>query len=161
MKTPNDIDPICCPPFDPALWNDKILTWENKKFIKDRVFSILYMPVNYGQVMRRLNLKVSNAGANVQDWLCLSDHTSLWNIDQYLAVDEEIPGAENITMSGKFYCKIYEGPYSDTGKWSKDFASTVKAKGFSPNKLLMWYTTCPKCAKKYGKNYVAILSRIE
>ncbi|MCK7469725.1 MAG: 60S ribosomal export protein NMD3 [Desulfomicrobium escambiense] len=25
----------------------------------------------------------------------------------------------------------------------------------------MWYTTCPKCAKKYGKNYVAIVGAIE
>ena len=24
----------------------------------------------------------------------------------------------------------------------------------------MWYTTCPKCAKKYGKNYVVILSEV-
>ncbi|WP_369688185.1 hydrolase [Anaerophaga thermohalophila] len=23
----------------------------------------------------------------------------------------------------------------------------------------MWYTTCPKCAKKYGKNYVAIVGQ--
>jgi hypothetical protein len=25
----------------------------------------------------------------------------------------------------------------------------------------MWYTTCPKCAKKYGKNYVVILAEID
>ncbi len=25
----------------------------------------------------------------------------------------------------------------------------------------MWYTTCPKCAKKYGKNHVVILGAVE
>ncbi|MEI6680215.1 MAG: hydrolase [Mariniphaga sp.] len=24
--------------------------------------------------------------------------------------------------------------------------------------MYMWYTTCSKCAKKHGKNYVVILS---
>jgi hypothetical protein len=28
-------------------------------------------------------------------------------------------------------------------------------------KWYMWYTTCPKCAKKYGKNYVAILAETD
>jgi hypothetical protein len=25
--------------------------------------------------------------------------------------------------------------------------------------MYMWYTTCPKCAKVYGKNYVVILAK--
>ncbi|MGE5758418.1 MAG: hydrolase [Sideroxydans sp.] len=28
-------------------------------------------------------------------------------------------------------------------------------------KLYFYYTTCPKCAKKYGKNYVVILAEVE
>ena len=28
-------------------------------------------------------------------------------------------------------------------------------------KWYMWYTTCPKCAKKYGKNYVVIVGQIQ
>jgi hypothetical protein len=27
--------------------------------------------------------------------------------------------------------------------------------------MYMWYTTCPKCAKKYGKNYVTIIAQID
>ena len=27
-------------------------------------------------------------------------------------------------------------------------------------KLYFFYTTCPKCAKKYGKNYVVILMQV-
>jgi len=25
----------------------------------------------------------------------------------------------------------------------------------------MWYTTCPKCAKVYGKNYVVTIAEVE
>jgi hypothetical protein len=151
----------CCPRFDPAPWDDRIIEWSNKKFIKDSVFTFFYMPVNFGRVMKRLDERVRKAGAEFMDGLSLSDHTSKWNMDVYSAVDKEVPGAANTTMSGKFYCKVYEGPFKDTGKWCKDFEGLVEVKGCNVKKWFMWYTTCPKCAKVYGKNYVAILSRIE
>ena len=119
------------------------------------------MLVNFGGAMRRLNKKVENAGATMPGYLCLSDHTSKWNMDLYLAVDREIPGTENATLSGKFFSKVYEGPFSDTEKWTEECKKAAKEKGFEIKKLCMWYTTCPKCAKKYGKNYVVIICRIE
>lgn len=161
MNENADLSPVCCQKFDPKLWDDKTFIWENKKFIKDKVFSLFYMPMNFGQVMKRLDTFVSQAGASVPEWLCLSDHTTKWNIDVYLAVDKDIPGANNTSKSGKYFCKVYEGPFKNTGIWMKDFENIVKSKGFNKNNILLWYTTCPKCAKKYGKNYVAIFSKIE
>jgi len=151
----------CCPRFDPAPWDDRIIEWNNKKFIQDRVFTFFYMPISFGKVMKRLDERVRKAGAEIKDGLSLSEHTSRWNMDIYVAVDKEVPGAGNTTLSGKFYCKVYEGPFSNTGKWCKDFECVVEAKGYNVKKWFMWYTTCPKCAKIYGKNYVAILSGIE
>ena len=43
---------------------------------------------------------------------------------------------------------------------SKDFEEYAKSKGVFISKWYMWYTTCPKCAKKYGKNYVVILVQV-
>jgi len=152
---------VCCPQFDPKPWDEKILEWENKKFIRDHVFTFFFMPMNFGKVMKRLDEKVRKAGASIPDWLCLSDHTSKWNMDVYLAVDKEIPDAENTTISGKFLSKVYEGPFKNTAEWCKDFENNAKSKGLNIKKWFMWYTTCPKCAKKYGKNYVAIVSQVE
>lgn len=149
----------CCPKFDPTQWDGKILEWKDKKFIKDKVFSIFHIPINFGAVMKRIDKKVKKSGATMPDWLCLSDHTSKWNMDVYIAVDKEISDAENVTISGEFFSKVYEGPYKDTGKWCKDFEALVKSKNLNIKKWYMWYTTCPKCAKEYGKNYVAIIGK--
>jgi hypothetical protein len=161
MTTQSEPNATCCPEFNPTPWDDKTFEWTDKRFIKARVFTLFYMPVGFGRVMKKLDEKVKKAGAVIPDWLCLSDHTSSWNMDVYLAVDKEIAGAENTTLSGKFYSKVYEGPFNNTGKWCKDFEELAKSKGYSIKKWFMWYTTCPKCAKKYGKNYVAIISRVE
>lgn len=151
----------CCPPFDPSLWEDKILVWENKKFIRDRVRTFFFMPLNFGSAMRRLDSVVRKNNAEVQDYLCMSEHTSKWNMDLYLAVDKEIAGADNHVFSGKYFCKVYEGHFKNTGKWCREYEESARARGLKTSKLYMWYTTCPKCAKKYGKNYVVILSPVE
>ena len=151
---------ICCPPFDPAAWDDKIITWENKRFVKDKVCTVFFMPLNFGGVMRRLDKKIREAGATVPDNLGLSDHISKWRMDIFIAVDKEVPGAGNTVLSGRFYSKVYEGPFQDTGKWMKDFDDLARAKGLKLKKTYMWYTTCPKCAKKYGKNYVVFMGQV-
>jgi len=153
-------DKECCPKFDSTPWEGKIFEWNNKRFIKDKVFTLFFMPINFGSVMTRIIKKVEAAGAQVPDWLCLSEHTSKWNMDIYLAVDKEIPGAENTVLSGKYLSKVYEGDFSKTGEWCKDFKEYAKSQNLDIKKWFMWYTTCPKCAKKYGKNYVVIIGQI-
>ena len=150
----------CCPKFDPAPWDGKVLEWGNKKFIKGKVFTLFFMPVNFGSVIVKLMAKVKDAGAGMPENLCLSDHTSRWNMDLYLAVDKEIPRAENVVLSGRFFSKVYEGDFKETGEWCRDFENIAKERGMKIEKWYMWYTTCPKCAKKYGKNYTVIVGKI-
>ena len=151
----------CCPPFDPKPWEDRILEWDNKKFVKESVMTFLYMPLNFGQKMRKLDRVVTKAGATFAGSMGLSDHTSKWNMDVYLEVDKNVPGLKNTSLSGKFFTRVYEGSFNETGKWCKDYEEIAKAKGMNIKKWYMWYTTCPKCAKKYGRNYVVIVGQVE
>ena len=151
----------CCPKFDPAPWDGKVLDWQDKKFIKDKVFTLFYIPINFGSVVAKMQAKIEKAGAEAPDWMSLSDHASKWNMDLYVAVDREIPDAVNVTLSGKFLSKVYEGDFKDTGKWRKDFEQYAESQGMDIEKGYMWYTTCPKCAKKYGKNYVVVIGQIK
>lgn len=151
----------CCPRFEPEKWDEKEFIWENKLFVKDKVCTLFYMPLNFGKVITRLMTKAEGVNALVPDGLCLSDHTSKWNMDIYVGVDKEIPGLNHETLSGKYISKVYEGNFKDTGKWCDDFKQWAAGKNYTIKKWYMWYTTCPKCAKKYGKNYVVIIAPIE
>jgi Bacterial hydrolase len=118
------------------------------------------MPINFSRVIKKIDEKIRNAQTTILDWEYLSELTSKWNMDLYLAVDKKIPDSENITLSGKFLSKVYEGLFQDTGKWCKDFEQLALSKGLTISKWYMWYTTCPKYAKKYGKNYVVIVAQV-
>jgi len=161
METQKENQIECCPLIDPSLWEDKTFEWHEKKFIRKSVRTFFFMPLNFGPVMRKTDMQIRAAGASVPDYLGLSDHTSKWNMDIFLAVDRDIPGAENTTISGKFYSRVYDGPYKDTGKWCEDFKAKAEEKGMEIKKWYMWYTLCPKCSKKYGKNYVVIICQMD
>lgn len=150
----------CCPKFDPTPWDGKLFEWNNKRFIKESVSTFFHMPLNFGNVTKKIDEKVRNAQGTIPEGLCLSDHTSKWNMDLYIAVDKDINTAKNTTISGKFLSKVYEGPFQDTGKWCKDFEQYAATKNLKISKWYMWYTTCPACAKKYGKNYVVIIAKV-
>jgi hypothetical protein len=44
--------------------------------------------------------------------------------------------------------------------WIEEMWAFVAARGKTAGNLYVYYTTCPKCAKKYGKNYVMLLAQI-
>ena len=151
---------ICCPKFDPTNWDNKILDWNDKLFIQANVPTFFYIPIGYGKVMQKLQAQVDKAGAKIEDYLCLSTHHSKWNMELLLAVDKKILDASNVELSGKYYSRVYEGPFKDTGKWMKNFETAMAEKGLTVTEYYMWYTTCPKCAKAYGKNYVVIIGEL-
>ena len=150
----------CCPRFDPGPWEDKEIQWEGKRFLQDRVTSFLHIPLNFGAVMKRCMSKIEAAGAKPDDMVVLSDENSLWGADVYIAIDKDVPGAATTSLSGTFLSQVFEGPYSQIKTWMKTMEKTVADKGKVMKKLYCYYTTCPKCAKKYGKNYVVLLAQI-
>ena len=151
---------ICCSPFDPAPWDGKEFTWQGKRFVKDRVRSVLHIPLNFGTVMKRNVEAIEAAGAALEPVLVLSDENSLWGADVYLEVAKDVPGSTMASLSGTFLCKVFEGPYSSMRKWIQEMTAFVQSKGKQVLKMYFYYTTCPKCAKKHGKNYVAILAQV-
>ena len=150
----------CCPRFDPGPWDGKELNWKDRKFVKDRVRSFLHIPLNFGAVMVRNMQKIEAAGAKPDETIVLSDENSLWGADVYISVGKEVPDSDNVTISGTFVSKVFEGPYQHVHKWVEETKRFVASQGKQIRKLFCYYTTCPKCAKKYGKNYVVILAQV-
>ncbi|MEW6358637.1 MAG: hydrolase [Planctomycetota bacterium] len=150
----------CCERFEPGPWDEKEMTWEGKKFVKDRIRSFLHIPLNFGAVMKRNMERIQKAGAIPDEMVWLTDENSLWGADLYLSVSKDVPGATMAELSGTFLAKVFEGPYNNVRTWIGEMQAHVIAKGKDLKKLYFFYTTCPKCAKVYGKNYVVLLAQV-
>ncbi len=150
----------CCPRFNPEPWQEKEVTFDDKLFLKDSVRSFLHIPLNFGGVMIKNMAKIEAVDALSPETLVLSDEKSMWKSDIYIAVTKEVPDAEMVRLSGTFLTRAFEGPYKNMSKWIKEMQEFVGSRGKETKKLYFFYTTCPKCAKVYGQNYIVLLAQV-
>ncbi len=150
----------CCPPFDPAKWQDREFNWQNQPFVKGQVRSFMHIPLNMGKVIPRMWQQIKTAGAEPEEFIMLSHDVSPWKSEQYIRVKKEVPGMDNVQLSGTFLAKVFEGPYREARNWCAEMSRYVAARNKEVKKLFFYYTTCPKCAKARGKNYVVGVAQV-
>jgi hypothetical protein len=75
-------------------------------------------------------------------------------------VTKDVPDAVMVRLSGRYLTKVFEGPYRDAGRWVKETEKFVADSGKQLRRLYFFYTTCPRCAKHYGKNFVVAFAEI-
>jgi hypothetical protein len=65
-------------------------------------------------------------------------------------------------LSGDFITRVFEGPYRKVKDWTHEMEIAAKAHGHGheAKRVFMFYTTCPKCAKVYGNNYVVGVAEV-
>ncbi len=162
-QTKNDSNP-CCPQFDTVPWDEKTHQWHDKLFIKDTIPQIFHMPLpgTINRTMGRMweQAQQANAAPDLKDFLILAYDPSPWKSEYYLSVTKEVPGAENVKLTGIFLSKVFDGPYQDVPKWIKAMDTYVAQQGKTTQKYYLYFTTCPKCAKIYGHNYVVAFAQI-
>jgi hypothetical protein len=153
---------ICCPEFNTKPWDEKSHTWKNKLFIEDSVVQFMHIPLNMGQVVTRMWKMIQDARAEVEtkDFLMLAYDPSPWKSEIYMTVAKEVPGAKNTRLSGTFLSKVFDGPYNAVPKFIKEMDKFVETKGKKVKKYYFYYAYCPKCAKKYGHNYVVAFAEV-
>lgn len=151
----------CCARLNEDVWNDQVLEWKDKLFVKDHIRSFLHLPLNFGSVISRDYALIEEAEAYPDEPFAITDEVSLWGADLYVAVDRDVPGADIQKLSGTFLTKVFEGPYKDVHRWVDQMTDIVREKGHALQKFYFHYATCPKCAKHYGKNQVVLLAQVK
>lgn len=150
----------CCPEGFPGYWHEKQIQWDGKLFVKGRVRSFLHVPLNFEGVLTRNLRWIEAADALPEEMLVVSDENSLWGADMYIAVTKDVPKAQMAQLSGTFLTKVFEGPFKQIPAWIEQMRSYVASHGRELKHLYFLYKTCPRCAKKFGKNYVVLLAKV-
>ena len=154
----------CYPKFDPKPWDEKVHEWQDKLFIKNSLPQFFHMPLP-GMFRRTINrlwklAQDAQAAADMKDFLLLAHDPTPWKSDLYMLVTHEVPGADNVRLSGTFISKVFDGPFSKVPQyiWEMDVYLSKQEK--LARKYYFYYTTCPKCARKYGHNYIVAFAEV-
>ena len=166
MDLPNTYTKVnetgCCAVPDINSWDGEIFTFNDQHFIRMYTKSFLYMPINMAKIMKQLNETAEKASVvpPMENAMILSRDITPWKAEQLFKVTGPIENADNVELSGNFFTKVFEGPYKNAKIWHDETVKLVEKNGESVQSLYFFYTTCPKCAKHYGKNYVIAFAKL-
>jgi len=158
-----DTQKECCPKFNPEKWDGQVFNWYDKPFIKESMITFFHLPFPWilkNKMTKLCQLADSCNSANPEEVLLLFHDPSAFKSEIYLSVNKEIAEAKNIKMTGNFVAKVFSGPYRDVPKFIKSMDEYLSQEGKKALDYYIHYAYCPKCAKKYGNNYMIIFARV-
>lgn len=160
---PKDAD-VCCPVFDPVPWDGVSHQWTDKLFLCDSVPQFFHMPLPgiYGKTISRMWDTATKLGIapETKDFMLLAYDPSPWKSELYMTVTADHHEVDVARFNGTYVSKVYDGPYNKVPEYMKDFDAYLDATHQKAEKYYFYYTTCPKCAKKYGHNYIVAIAKI-
>jgi hypothetical protein len=154
----------CCPVFDPARWNEKEYTWENKMFIRGTMPQVLHYP--FPGVIRRIMKKLwklateAEAEPGQEDFMMLTYDRSPWQCEFFLPVTRVVPGADNVELSGTFITKVFDGPFSLVPQYINEMDIFLAQKDMLAKKYYFYTAACPICERKYSVNNIVAFAEI-
>jgi hypothetical protein len=159
----------CCSKFNPKKWDEKTFVWKNKYFITESIpqlFHIPFFPTIGKKITKMMNLATNSKkiGTKKEEVLILFQDPSPFKSNIYLSVTGEVLNANNVKLSGTFVAKVYDGGYNMIPKFVKQMNEYLAKKGEKISKdedYYIHYAYCPKCAKKYGNNYMILFAKIK
>jgi len=155
---------ICCPEFDTSVWDEKTITWDEKLFVTETIPQFMHMPLPgvFGKAVTKMMAEIDKADArtDIKDFLMLAHDPSPWKSNLYINVTKEVTGLTNVRLSGTFLVKVFDGPYQDVPKYIREMEEYAEGKGEKILDYYFYYTYCPKCAKKYGHNYIVVFAKV-
>ncbi len=155
----------CCPKFNTDKWDKKTFNWDNKKFIKDSIPEIFHMPFPsmIDKKITRMWKSIEDnkaASINKEDTLILFRDPTPFKGEIYISVEKEVSNEENIHISGTFISRVFDGGYNDIPKFIKTMNEYLKEENKVAKDYYIHYAYCPKCAEKYGHNYMIIFAQV-
>lgn len=162
METQNQ---ECCPEFNAEKWDKKTFVWENKPFLKETIPTLFHIPFPpmMGKKIMKMHLSAEKSNATIpdsSDALILFRDPTAFKSEIYYAVTDAVEGENNTSFSGRYLAGVYDGPYNSVPRFIKEMNSELKEKQLTAKDYFVHYAYCPKCAKKYGHNYMIIFAQV-
>ena len=154
----------CCPKFDPLPRDNITHRWENRLFLVDSIPQLFHFPYpgSVKKVITRLwkTAQEHSVAPEMKDFLLLSCDPSPWKAEFYLYVTKKAEGLATVALTGEYESKVFDGPFFKVPAYIREMEQHLAAKKKTPKKYYFYFTTCPKCAKKYGHNYIVAFAQV-
>ena len=101
--------------------------------------------------------KVDQSKDNI---LVLFHDSGMFKSEIFFSVTGHIPKANNVTISGEFIARVFEGKYCDVRNFINQTKNYLVTQEKVAKDIYVHYAYCPMCTKKHNKSYVLVLAQV-
>lgn len=139
---------------------NSVFDFKDIDFISAKSKAFLHMPLNLGKVMTETQKAIDESEATLKDqYLILSKDTSAYQTSHLFAVFKAVKDYPMVKLTGEYEARVFDGQYQDVPKFMKILDTEVNNDHKVIEDQWVFYTTCPKCAKAYGHNYMVFFTQ--
>jgi hypothetical protein len=85
---------------------------------------------------------------------------SPWKCEFYMPVTKAVPGADNVGLSGTYYTKVFDGPFSQVPQYINEMDILLAQKDMLAKRYYFYSAACPICERKYVANSIVAFAQI-
>lgn len=104
--------------------------------------------------------RVGAGAPEKEDTLILFRDPTPFKGEIYISVEKDVPTENNVVISGSFVSRVFDGGYNAIPKFVKIMDEYLTKIGKKAKDYYIHYAYCPKCAKKFGHNYMILFAEI-
>lgn len=155
----------CCPDFHPEKWDKKVFKWDKKPFIRETMPTFFHIPFSF-----LIGRKICKLWQHAEAWkkvdrskdniLVLFHDSGMFKSEIFFSVTGHIPKANNVTISGEFIARVFEGEYYQVCDFINQTKNYLVTQEKVAKDIYVHYAYCPNCSKRHGQRYVLILAQI-
>jgi hypothetical protein len=153
-----------CPVIDTTRWDEQISIWENKQFIRGTMPQFLHFtfPRLVRKLMKKLWKQATDASAEPDgaDFMVLTYDLNAWKGEIYMPVTRAVPGADNVTISGTYFTKVFHGPFKMLPQYVNEMDILLSRRDKLAKRYFFSSAACPRCERKYSENSIVAFAEI-
>ena len=152
----------CCPRFRPEGWDEQVLHFEDKPFVRAVSQGVKHVPQDLAPAYAAAASAIEKAKAwDDQQLLVLNRVLQSREAEHLFAVRKPVRGMEMVRLDGDYRTKLFEGAYEQAPRWQSEFEQELAQEGLAAEQIYFYFTTCPACSEFYGRNYVVAVAKLE
>lgn len=151
----------CCPRFHPERWDEQVLHFEQRLFARAMSRNVKHVPQDLALAYADAASAIEKARAwEEQQLLVLNRMVTARDAEHLFLVGRNVPGLQMVRLDGEYRTRLFEGDYQQVPHWQAEFEEDLAARGMPADRVYFHYTSCPKCAEAYGRNYVVAVAKM-
>ena len=149
-----------CPILEARDWDRRFWDWKDKPFYAATYWSIMHIPLNLDAVVRKAVADIRERNLMSEPIITFTREETMFHSTILISIREGTDELPVETLTGRYYSRLFEGGYGDTGKHMGEMRADLGKQGLKPGELLLYHATCPVCVEERGAAQTVVFARV-